>query len=157
MRVIVCLLAALTACRAAEGARAESRATLVGSATFVGDPPTTDRGHVRMTVRGVAETLDDTCRSSGPQQFSATYDGDLAIASDGTFTVALYPNPIATAGGCIATRLRVDHVDGIDLEGQLGDELGRGALRFQNLAAVDGDELLAGAFDELAGDLVFGR
>jgi hypothetical protein len=155
-RIALCLFA-LAACRTAESARAESRATLVGTASFVGDSPTTDRGRVRMTVRGIAEAVDDTCRSSGPQRFVATYDGDLVVHGDGTFQSALYPNLILTGDGCIVTRLRVAQIDTIDLDGQLGDMVGHGALRFQNLAAVDGDELLAGAFDELDGDLTFAR
>jgi hypothetical protein len=48
-------------------------------------------------------------------------------------------------------------VTSIEISAQLGDEVGHGRLTYQNLAAIDGDELNAGAFDELVGELTFTR
>jgi len=151
----ILLLAALVpACKAAEAERPESHATLSGTAQFPTDLPTTHDGNVRMTVRGLAE-INDNCHGGGEQTFDATYDGHLVVQPDGRFDAALYPNPVTTASGCVADDIRVERVDGIQLEAQLGDEVGTGALTFQNLAAVDGDQLKNGAFDDLVGELVF--
>ena len=153
------LLAALIpACRAAE-ARPESKATLSGVAQFPDALPTTDHGSVRLTIRGSAEVSDD-CKTSGDQNFVATYDGELIVQPDGQFNSSLYPtsSTVALANGCTATQIRnVHQVTSIELDAQLGDEVGRGTLTVQNLAAVDGDELNAGAFDELVGELTFTR
>jgi hypothetical protein len=153
------LLAALIpACRAAE-ARPESRATLAGTAQFPNELPTTDRGTVRLTIRGIAELSDD-CKTSGDQSFVATYDGELIVQPDGHFDSSLYPTSptIALESGCSATQIHnVHQVTSIEIGAELGDQVGRGALTYQNLAAIDGDELNAGAFDELVGELTFTR
>jgi hypothetical protein len=153
------LLAALIpACRAAE-ARPESRATLAGTAQFPTDLPTTDHGTVRLTIRGSAEVSDD-CKTSSNQNFVATYDGELVVQPDGQFNSSLYPTSptVALANGCSATQIHnVNQVTSIAIDAQLGDEVGHGGLTYQNLAAVDGDELNAGAFDELVGELTFTR
>ena len=153
------LLAALIpACRAAE-ARPESRATLAGTAQFPDALPTTDHGSVRLTVRGSAEVSDD-CKTSGDQNFVGTYDGELVVQPDGQFNASLYPTSasVALANGCSASQIHTVHqVTSIEIDAQLGDEVGHGALTYQNLAAIDGDELNAGAFDELAGELTFTR
>ena len=152
------LLAALSACRAAE-ARPESRTTLTGTAQFPTELPTTDRGTVRLTIRGTAEVSDD-CKTSGDQDFVATYDGELIVQSGGQFNASLYPTSptVALANGCGATQIRNIHqVTSIEIAAELGDQVGRGTLTYQNLAAIDGAELEAGAFDELVGELTFTR
>jgi len=149
------LLAALVpACKAAQADRPESHATLSGTAQFPDELPTTQDGNVRMTIRGHGE-ITDNCNNSGSTMFTATYDGELVVQPDGHFAAALYPNPIVTANGCSADELREDHVDNITLEATLGDETATGTLTYQNLAAVDGDELKKGAFDDLVGELIF--
>jgi hypothetical protein len=157
MTRMMLLLVALSACRAAE-ARPESRTTLTGTAQFPNDLPTTDRGSVRLTLRGTAEVSDD-CKTSSDQSFVATYDGQLIVQPDGHFDASLYPTSptVALASGCTATDIRNIRQVSIELDAQLGDEVGRGTLTYQNLAAIDGDELQAGAFDELAGELTFTR
>ena len=149
------LVAALIpACRAAD-ARPESKATLVGTAQFPNEVPTTDHGSVRLTINGTAEVSDD-CKTSGDQNFTATYDGQLIVQPDGRFNANLFPSALNLADGCRATAIRqIDQIANIQLGAQLGDQVGFGALSYQNLAAIDGDELQAGAFDELAGDLTF--
>ena len=150
------LLAALIpACRAAE-ARNESRATLTGTAQFPGDLPTTRSGTVQMTVRGLGD-ISDSCKGSGEQQFVATYSGALTVDPAGRFTAPLYPNGVMVGNNCAAQDIRIEQISSITLGAQLGDEVGAGELTFQNLAAVDGDELKAGAFDELNGSLTFTR
>ena len=152
------LLAALSACHAAE-ARPESKATLTGAARFPADLPTTDRGTVRLTLRGSAEVSDD-CKQSGDQDFVATYDGTLIVQPDGQFNASLFPSSptVVLANGCTATSIRNIHqLTAIEITAELGDEVGRGSLTNQNLAAIDGDELNAGAFDELVGELTFTR
>src|SRR4029078_9244855 len=111
--------------RVANGARPESRATLTGTASFVGDLPTPNRGTVRLLVHGVAEDVSDTCRSSGAQGFTASYDGELVIDDNNSFTAALYPTGVLTTAGCPITALRVDHVDSVEVQAQLGDVAGR--------------------------------
>ena len=148
------LLLAVVACRPAEGARPESRATVSGVATFTNGPVATDTGSIAMTIRGTAEDMDNACRSD-QREFIATYDGNLALDGNGAFTAALYPRSIVTPDNCMVTSLRVEHIDAITLDAQLGDRAGRGALTYQNLAAVDGDELRTGAFDDLVGTLDF--
>ena len=150
------LAAVIPACKAAHADRPESRATLSGTAHFPTDLPTTHDGNVRMTVHGLAE-ISDSCNSDGDQNFTATYDGHLVVQPDGRFDASLYPNPITTASGCVANDIRVEHLDSIQLEATRGDETGTGTLTYQNLAAVDGDELKNGAFDDLVGELVFNR
>jgi hypothetical protein len=155
---MILLLAALSACRSAE-ARPESKATLTGTAQFPNELPTTDHGSVRLTIRGTAEVSDD-CKTSGDQNFVATYDGELIVQPDGQFNSSLYPGSptVALANGCSATQIRNIHqLTSIEISAQLGDEVGRGTLTVQNLAAVDGDELNAGAFDELVGEITFTR
>ena len=151
---ILFLAALIPACKAAHADRPESRATLSGTAQFPDELPTTHDGNVRMTIKGHGE-ITDSCNNSGSTQFTATYDGQLVVQPDGRFDAALYPNPIITANGCNADDLREDHVDDITLEAALGDETGSGRLTYQNLTAVDGDELKTGAFDDLVGELVF--
>lgn len=153
----ILLLAALVpACKEAHADRPESRATLSGTAQFPGDLPTTHDGNVRMTIHGHGE-ITDTCNLSGSQMFTATYDGRLVVQPDGHFEASLYPNPINTSNGCVADDIHDDHVDSIQLEAQLGDEVGTGNLSYQTLTAVDGNELKSGAFDDLVGELVFNR
>ena len=149
------LLAALVpACKAAQADRPESHATLSGTAQFPDELPTTHDGNVRLTIKGHGE-ITDSCNNSGSTMFTATYDGQLVVQPDGRFDAALYPNPIVTANGCAADDLHDDHVDTIQLDATLGDETGTGTLTYQNLAAVDGDELQKGAFDDLVGELIF--
>jgi hypothetical protein len=153
---ILLLAALLPACRSAQ-ARPESRATLSGTARFPTDLPLTHEGTVRMTITGTAEVSDD-CETSGDQSFIAAYDGNLVVGDDGQFTASLYPAPIALASGCRPTEIRnVHQIANISVEAQLGDEVGHGALTYQNLTAIDGDELQAGAFDELMANLTFTR
>jgi hypothetical protein len=153
---ILLLAALIPACRPADAARPESRATLSGQAQFPSDLPTTHDGNVRMTIRGLAE-INDSCKGDGDQNFTATYDGQLVVQPDGRFDASLYPNPITTASGCIAQDIRVEHIDSVTLESQLGDEVGIGNLNYQTLTAIDGDDLKNGAFDDLVGELVFNR
>ena len=153
---ILLLAALIPACRPADAARPESRATLSGQAQFPGDLPTTHDGNVRMTIRGLAE-INDSCKGDGDQSFTATYDGHLVVQPDGRFDASLYPNPITTGSGCVAEDIRVEHIDSVTLESQLGDEVGTGNLNYQTLTAIDGDELKNGAFDDLVGELVFNR
>ena len=153
---ILLLAALIPACRSAQ-ARPESRATLTGTAHFPTDLPTTHDGSVRMTITGTAEVSDD-CRTSGDQNFTAAYDGNLVVGDDGGFTASLYPAPLSLANGCRATEIRNIHqITNISVDAQLGDEVGHGTLTYQNLAAIDGSELQAGAFDELMADLTFTR
>ncbi len=109
-----------------------------------------------MTVRGLAE-INDSCKGSGEQQFVATYTGALTVDPDGRFTAPLYPQGVMVGNGCVAQDVRIEQISSVTLGAQLGDEVGAGELSFQNLAAVDGDELKAGAFDELNGTLTFNR
>ncbi|MFT3695019.1 MAG: hypothetical protein QM831_17915 [Kofleriaceae bacterium] len=146
----------IPACREADAQRPSSKATLQGHAQFPQDLPTTHDGTVRLTIRGTAEVSDD-CKTSAEQNFEATYDGALTVEPDGQFQAALYPNPIQLANGCSASSIRNLAISSIDLSAQLGDEVGRGQLTYQNLASIDGDELRAGAFDDLAGELTFTR
>jgi len=149
------LLAALVpACKAAQADRPESHTTLSGTAQFPNDLPTTYDGSVRMTIKGHGKVT-DSCNNSGSTMFTATYDGQLVVQPDGRFDAALYPNPIVTANGCAAGDLHEDHVDTIQLDATLGDEVGTGNLNYQTLTAVDGNELQKGAFDDLVGELIF--
>lgn len=150
------LLALIPACREADAQRPSSKATLVGQAQFPQDLPTTHDGTVRMTIRGTAEVSDD-CRVSADQNFEATYDGALTVQPNGQFQAALYPDGIQLANGCNVSSIRNLAIQSIDLSAQLGDEVGRGSLTYQNLSAIDGDELRAGAFDQLDGELTFTR
>jgi len=153
---ILLLAALIPACRPAE-ARPESRSTLTGTAQFPTDLPTTHNGTVRMTITGNAE-VSDNCRTSGDQSFIAAYDGNLVVGDDGQYTASLYPAPISLASGCRPTAIRNIHqITNISVDAQLGDEVGHGTLNYQNLAAIDGDELQAGAFDDLMADLTFTR
>ena len=152
---ILFLAALVPACRAAE-AREESRATLTGTAQFAGDLPTIRSGTVQMTVRGVGD-INDSCNGSGEQQFVASYAGALTVDPAGRFTAPLYPGGVTVGNNCVAQDIRIEQISSITLAARLGDEAGAGELTFQNLAAVDGDELKAGAFDELEGSLTFTR
>jgi hypothetical protein len=129
-----------------------------GTARFPADPPTTNTGTLRLTIRGLAE-INDSCRGSGNQRFTATYDGQLEVQPDGQFTAALYPTApaVTVSSGCSAEDIRVEQISSVQLDAQLGDEVGTGGLAFQTLTAVDGDELKAGSFDDLVGQLTFTR
>jgi len=109
-----------------------------------------------MTIRGFGEVSDD-CRGGGDMAFTATYRGNLEVQADDRYTVALYPEGVVAGTGCAAASIRPERVDAIQLDAQLGDEVGTGTLSYQTLSAVDGDELKTGNFDDLAGDLVFTR
>lgn len=156
LRHALLLVALVPACRAADAARTESRATLSGTAQWASDLPTTRSGTVRMTIRGYGEVGDD-CKGGGDMAFTATYTGALDIQTDDHYSVALFPEAVVAGTGCTASSIRVERIDAIQLDAQVGDETGYGTLTYQNLAAVDGDDLKSGNFDELAGDLVFTR
>jgi len=156
LRLALLLAALVPACRAADAARPESRATLSGTAQWAGDLPTTRSGTVRLTIRGFGEVGDD-CRGGGDMAFTATYTGALEVQADDRYSVALYPEAITAGTGCSANEIRPERIDKIQLDAQLGDEVGYGTLGYQTLTAIDGDDLKSGTFDELAGDLVFTR
>ncbi|HEY0253342.1 MAG TPA: hypothetical protein VGC41_17530 [Kofleriaceae bacterium] len=156
MRFLLLLAALVPACKAAEAQRPESRTTVIGQAQFPGELPTTHDGTLRLTIRGTAEVSDD-CRVSGDQAFVATYDGGLTVQPNGQFNAALAPSGIQLANGCNANQIRNLAISSIELGAQLGDEYGAGSLTYQNLSAIDGDELRTGSFDELAGELTFNR
>lgn len=83
------------------------------------------------------------------QQFVARYSGALTVAPDGRFTAPLYAKGVTVGNNCVAQDIRIEQISSITLGAQLGDEAGAGELTFQNLAAVDGDELKAVYGDKL--------
>lgn len=136
----------------------ESRAVLVGHASFVGEAPSEpQRGSVRIIVRGTGD-ISDACPDAAAREFVAEYDGELLLSTDGSFEARLGPfdPPVATPAGCTVRRVGVERIDDVSIEAAvpaLGLQ-GRGWLDFQTLTSVDNDDLQAGSFDELHATLV---
>jgi hypothetical protein len=147
-------LACLLALGHTAEARPQSYATLHGIASFPHGPLATDRGTVSLIVMGLAESMENSCGTDATA-FVAIYDGELVIEGDGSFSAALYPRSIVTADNCIVTSIRPAQVTAITIEAQVGDSRGNGWLTYQNLAAVDETELMAGEFGNLDGQLMF--
>jgi hypothetical protein len=155
------IAAACLACGKRAAAQPESQAALVGHASFPPWSPSLaqpQQGSVRVIVHGQGE-IDDNCPDADAGQFVAEYDGTLAVATDGSFEAALVPfsPPIATPAGCRVTSVDVHRIDSVAVAAQLPAlELeGDGWLTFQNLGAVDRDELEAGDLGNLYARIVF--
>jgi hypothetical protein len=142
-------------------AQPESHSMLLGHASFpVWSAPLAQaqQGSVRVTLHGEGD-IDDDCPDRDAGQFVAEYDGALSVAPDGTFEAALAPfsPPIATPVGCRVTSLEVHRIDSVVILAELPalQMEGEGSLVFQNLGAVDLDELQAGDFGELYARIAF--
>jgi hypothetical protein len=152
------IAAAGASCKSARANR-ESRAVLVGRASFPDQAPgEAQRGGVRFIVRGVGDISDD-CPDAAARQFLAEYDGELVLAADGSFEARLVPfdPPVATPSGCTVRRVAVERIDDAWIEASVPALAleGQGWLDWQTLTSIDNDDLQAGSFDELHATIVF--
>lgn len=159
----VLLLATVTAttcvvCGHRAAAQLDSDASLVGLASLPTPLGYPQYGHVRVILAGSAD-IADACPDSAAGRFVAEYDGELVIATDGSFQAQLVPltPPVATPSGCAVTDLQIHRVDTVTIHAALPAlELdGIGSLTFQTLTAVDNDELQTGNLGSLHARLNF--
>jgi hypothetical protein len=108
----------------AEGASADSLATVTGTATFRDAPtdaedthvdaaaPVAQRGSLWLTLRGAAD-IDGNCPDASANTYVASYTG-AALIDHGQLRAALYPAstpPTTTPSGCAVSRLEVHGVE----------------------------------------------
>jgi len=142
------------------GARDESYTELFGGTAFLSRLPDGPvYGSVRVIMYGHGYISDD-CPDAKAGRFVAEYDGALEVDADGIMRAQLYPHepgPVATPGGCIATTIDVQQIDGIRIEPYLPglDMTGFGWLEWQTLTAVDNTMLQDGKFGTLYTSMAF--
>lgn len=123
----------LIGCREASSAERSSGATVSGHAAFADSDVDRDRAHrevnlpagqsgtLHVVVRGTGTLDAPDCSDAQSGQFTAYYDGQLNIQSDGSFETPVYPNspPVFTASGCAVRGIEAAQVASVEIHATL--------------------------------------